>query len=498
MEPRDAALALVQENCNLKIKPQLKISMRNERQKPPATGTVELRLDTVSYIIPREALVRLSIGRMNSSLEFSNVELRGPVKRAVIERAIERTKRCPLSAEETRRLYEIIWWLGQVEFAWPEKDTSDEATTERIVVDHPVRGRLSVQPGGPRKQQFALCWTSLSECYSETFDTNLYASFIDFLFRETFQRQGVDFRQITAVLGHESYSSADERFKWTAKPPAPNDAAASEWLDRMLRILKKDRYVIWDLVSFEEPLRYSDSRIDDALFQILRDGLSPAALKGRMGDAKFRDATLAAEALARRRRVEAFPIIIDLLRAGNGDVSYHKNDLLKAAVILARRKPEYRNELTAYLTTQLNDIARSPHNAGVLFDSVWRADLREMTPILKRLAIASTDEIEDDYGSSRISHPQPVSGHFHGARRVLIDWKETDALTKLKLDAIIEASTPFSSGHPEFLRQEFEALPEEERRTFTKFVRWLDEHRLQEDGTSWSTEPLVRAFAGPE
>lgn len=500
MPPRDAALALVQDNCNLKLKTQLKISMRGENRQPPDKGRVHLRLELTHYNIPREALLELSSDGMTSTLRFSNVELLGPVNRSVVERAIRRTTRCGLPEEEARRLYEIIWWLGQVQFSRPEQETAATErifSTQRIISSHSVNGKLSVQPDGP-KQEITLCPAPLSECYYETFDDDLYASFVSFLFRETLNRHGVDLDDPTAVLGEETYSSAEEKFVFTSKPPPPNDPATAKWIGRMLRNLERYRSsVISELVSFEEPLRYSDSRIDDALFHLLRSGLSARALNRKTGEAEFGDAARAGHALAWRKRQDAFPLIMELLSAGNDDRRYAKEELLKAATLLASTKPESPQKLVEYLTTQLNDIAKSSHFTSVLFDSVWRADLREMTPLLEKMATASPGEIEDERGSSWISPPRPVVGRFHGARRILTAWRESDPLTKVKLDAIIEASTAFGGGPAEFLRHEFAALPEDEQRKFKEFVQWLDKYRPNEGETSWSTGSLLTVFVGP-
>lgn len=496
MPPKDAALALVQDNCNLKKKTQLKISIRDDKGKPPDRGSVQLRLEGASYNIPRESLLNLSSDGMNSTLSFSEVELRGPVKRAVVERAVRRTTLCALPGEEARRLYEVIWWLGRTQFAWPKREAdADEATTERIVSSHSVQGKLSVQPDGLRKHEITLCPAPLSECYYETFDDNLYASFIWFLFRETLNRHGVDSQEPTAVLGEETFSSAEEKFVYTMKPPPPTDPAAGKWIERMLKdIGKYPSSVISDLASIDEPLRYADPRIDDALFRVLCGGLSPHALDRKTYGRGFTDSADAARALAGRKRADAFPIIMQLLEVRNEYVGGAKNELLQAATLLASTKPEHRQELIEYLTTQLNDPANSPHYTSTLFDSVWRGDFRELTPFLEKMATVSQDEIEDEYGASPITPPQPIVGRFHGARRVLTAWREPDALTKLKLDAIIEASSFHLGGPAEFLLQEFDALPAEQQQKFQAFVGWL-ETQTPED-SSWYLERLKRSFRG--
>lgn len=60
MPPKNAAHALVEDNCNLKLRTQLKVSMRDENRQPPEKGSVQLRLEGSYYNIPRETLLDLS------------------------------------------------------------------------------------------------------------------------------------------------------------------------------------------------------------------------------------------------------------------------------------------------------------------------------------------------------------------------------------------------------------------------------------------------------
>lgn len=497
MPPKDAALALVQANCDLKVKARSRISVKSDRSPPPK-GDIQLRWRSSTCSFPHEGLFSLRLNGGTSTFTFSNVDLSGPVKRVQVENAVQKTTGVDIPAESAQRLYEIIWWLGRVRMDPIEQPTTDEIvfSGEFITSTADGHGEFSVQPEGPRKVEVALCAWPLSERYRETFDFDIYASFADFIMREALKGHGVDLEKPTAVLGANTYSSADDKFMRTTKPPPPNDPAAAKWIDRMLQILKTDRYAIWDLVSFEEPLRYPDQHIDEALFQILRTGLSPRVLNGKAGETAFGDAARAAEALARRKRQDAFPVTMLLLSAGNDDRRYAEDDLLEAATLLASTKTEYRQTLIKYLTMQLNELAKSPHFASVLFDSVWRGDFRETTPLMEKMAAASPEEVEDVHGSSWIEPSRPITRRFHGARRVLIAWRESDPLTKLKLDSIIVASTAFSGGPAEFMRQEFAALPEDQQRKFKEFVQWLDKYRPTEVETSWSTGSLVTAFVG--
>jgi hypothetical protein len=496
MPPKEAALALVQENCNLKKKTRLRISVRDDQGRPPVKGRVELRSEGGYWSMAWKSLLILSSDRLKSALEFSSIELHGPVKRPVIERALRRTTRCALPVEEALQLYQVIWWLGRIQFVWPERGDGDDASTERIIASHSVRGNLSVEPGGPHKREFTLCPDSLSECYYETFDDDLYGGFVDFIFRETLKRHGVDLAETTtAELGEEMYSSPEEKFVYTSKPPPPNDPGTPKWIERMLRKLDKYRSsVISNLASLDEPLRYSDPRIDEALLRVARQGLTFRAPNRRPGQSDFEDAARAAHALATRKRAEVFPIIMQLLEGGAKEMRSSKAELLDAASLLSSYKPEFEQQLTEYLTAQLNDLRKSPHSSSELFDSVWRANLRSLTPVLQKTATTSPDEIEDEQGTSKIDPPPPVVGRFHGARRILIAWREPDALTKLKLDAIIEASSFHLGGPAQFLHQEFDALPVGQQQSFKAFVGWLETHRPED--TSWYLEPLKEVF-GP-
>jgi hypothetical protein len=496
MPPKEAALALVQDNCNLKLKPQLKISVREDKGGPPAKGRIELQSEAGYGGLESETLLILSSDGMRLALEFSSIELHGPVKRSAIERALRRTRRSAVPMEEVRRLYEVIWWLGRIQFAHPEQTAgTSEVTMSRLIATHSVRGKLSVE-GGPHKREFTLCPASLSECYYETFDNDLYAGFVDFILRETLKRHGVNLDETTtAELGEEVFSSAEEKFVYRSKPPPPDDPGTPKWIDRMLRNL--DRYrssVISRLASLDEPLRYGDPRIDEALFRVARQGLTPRPPNRRTGQSDFEDAAQAAHALATRKRADAFPIIMQLLKVEGKEVNYSKDRLLDAASLLSPARPEFEQRLTEYLGTQLNDFAKSPHPSSALFDSVWRANLRALTPLLEKMATTSPEEIEDEQGTAKIDPPRPVVGRFHDARRILIAWREPDALTKLKLDAIIETTSFHLAGPADFFRQEFEALPADQQQTFIAFVGWLEKNRPED--SSWYLESVKEVY-GP-
>jgi hypothetical protein len=119
-----------------------------------------------------------------------------------------------------------------------------------------------------------------------------------------------------------------------------------------------------------------------------------------------------------------------------------------------------------------------------------------MTPLLEKMTTASPDEVEDERGSSWSDPPQSIVGRFHGVRRILIAWREVDALTKLKLDAIIEASSGYIGAPAELLRREFAELPDGERGQATEFARWLGEYHMKEVQTSWDPQAIAEAFAG--
>jgi hypothetical protein len=119
----------------------------------------------------------------------------------------------------------------------------------------------------------------------------------------------------------------------------------------------------------------------------------------------------------------------------------------------------------------------------------------EFKPLLKQMATASEDEIE----SARISTTGPGAndhGRFHSARRILTVWEEEDALTRLKLAALLEATSYREIYVPDFLRSEFEALTPEQRKSFGMFVKWLA-HQHNPPMNSLKVAKLDGAF-GPQ
>jgi hypothetical protein len=126
-----------------------------------------------------------------------------------------------------------------------------------------------------------------------------------------------------------------------------------------------------------------------------------------------------------------------------------------------------------YLQRQIVDLGISPDRASDLFDVIWRHDFRELRPELEKIATKSEDEFADPNADSLSDPPHRISGKFHYARKVLLAWSESDQLTKLKLDSIIEASSHHLFGIAELLQAQFDALSYDDQLAFREFVKWM-------------------------
>jgi len=252
-----------------------------------------------------------------------------------------------------------------------------------------------------------------------------------------------------------------------------------------------------NLVPWQEPMRYHDSRIDVALRAVAAEELPKVvAVSKQRHEWNFASAH-AAERLAWRDRTEIFPALLAALRAG--DDRPYGDYLLSAAALLGSRHPELRPPILEYLQEQLADIARSKHGSWKLFDTAWRFDFRELQPALETLATANANEMEDDLGTAKISPPRQATRRFHAARKILLTWSESDPLTKLKLDGLSEASSTAGFQPAEHLRRQFEQLREPERQAFREFVEWMKGQTLpynwSPERVNWAISPEALATA---
>ena len=130
---------------------------------------------------------------------------------------------------------------------------------------------------------------------------------------------------------------------------------------------------------------------------------------------------------------------------------------------MAGKYPQFRPELAELLRPRL--AAEQPSTRGSpTLQAIWRADSRELTPELERLAAAALPP----------PNPNDVRpSAAHKARAIRTAWQETDALTKTKIDVVLTGYIGDANAIPEVIRQEFKALSEADKLSVRNFVTWM-------------------------
>lgn len=483
MPARDAAVAFVTD-CADRYPSETKFEIDNPNARPPAKGEVGLRWISGNQYAPRqEGLITLRFDGHRSALLMSHVEVVGLPSKQELERAISKTdfhEIRPLVAQQT---YEILWWLRHI-----RKVSNSSLGGGSSNDDY---GRFWMKPDGPvtEKASFGDPCDAGIDGESDSW----HGAFAYALIRRLAERSGIKQRYPIPKFGRYLDNDPDSIFLRTIAPPDGNDREAmKKWVGRLLAILQNPKrdflyYSVMELlVPLYDPLRYDDQRINGALLEILRQSEKasaalhepqqmeePALDESRFPNPKalekeekarkerrnkrwleghyFRqqkselgsNALSAAAKLGLRDVVSAFP---DVLRLSPRE----------AALIVARH-PELKPKLLEYLQPLIS--GESPRFA---IDIVWRADLREFTPWLEKLANAELSAGEKQEFSSR-----------QDARAVLLAWRETDPLTKTKLDIMLTGKIGSGDPIPEILRTEFEGLSAEDKAAVRNFVSWM-------------------------
>ena len=496
MPARDAALALVLENSSDVTKKRVAFSIAEPaKAQPPEQGEVGIRWNAPGSGPMAGGLKILRAAGERSYLAFSAVELAGEASKKEIKAAVDRTKSVPLPADVARHAFQVIWWLGRVR-------QTGEPESRGIFVTHQTSGTFWITPGLRARGDVTVIDWQLGAETGEKFDVERHAGFAWFLISEAAKQQPEDITATTAILGEGVYP--DEGLKFLRTQPRPrSDSETEAWITRTLKILRSPRYRSWrwfainNLVPWQDPMRYPDSRIDAALRAVAGEKLAKRAGASKRSDGGNSESVHAAEHLAWRDRTDIFPVLLAALRAGAD--RFGADDLLSAAALLASRHPELRPPVIEYLHEQLTDAARSKHGSWKLFDIAWRFDFRESKPLLEKLATANADEVEDELGTSQISPPPQTARRFHAARKILLTWSEPDPLTKLKLDGLWEASSTAGFQPAEHLRRQFEQLREPERQAFHEFLEWMKGQKLPYNWSPqrvhWAISPEALAAA---
>jgi hypothetical protein len=463
LAPRDAALELIKENCppELKQKIQFTLAADTKRPQPPDKGEIGLRWECFHCYQAERGLTVLRYAGPESALLYSRIEMFDLWHKedAVLKRTVDQTKRIPLPEGTARQLYETIWWVSHVRGSKPEHPggNPDEGEMGRVMSTGDGQATFWLSPDLPRTKVI-LYTAPISDFYVNGIDQDLYASFAELLLNDALAKHGVDFDRPTGAVGRDPSTYPEREFLEKTPPDPRATEETRRWVNRMLELLENPKHLVREwiidvLVTEREPLRYADARIDAALFRLVDRGLVREKNSRTDHWAQFSEAGAAALALAARGRAELFPRLMKVLRTDKKGLCDWQDNALSALVLLSARHPEFRGQLLEYVKEQLVD----PNKAQAAFETVWRADLRELDRDLEKFATASPDEVEPE-----------MTQRFHRVRAILIAWRETDALCKLKLDAIL--ATSVFERVPEFLHAEYQALPVDQQSSFRAFL----------------------------
>ena len=497
MDPRDAAVAFASQYIGQEARP-LELHIAEREAKPPASGEIGLRWISGNKYAPRtEGVTILKHDGYTSELLLSEVEIEGRPSKEEIEAAVMKMDSHPLPRLVAQQTYEILWWLRHVRPVKPMNSWSSGSSTSNDDF-----GGFWMRPDGPVLEKTVIS-EPCGDCIAQG-DGRSYQGFAATLLRRLAARSGIKRRYPVPKVGIHFCPDDDAKFLHERPPDRTNAKAVRSWVGRLVEILRKPERqhlhsdVMDMLVPITDPLRYPDERIDDALLDVLHRGREAAAnfkevepeypefdpnedeetakkreaeyeakrdelRKERWRISELRmNADAAAEKLGAHDAISSFPELLKLASLPP-DESFSRNTALIGAAAIVGRHPKLRSGLLDHLKPKLESMSGNEVLDFVNVDAVWRADLRELSPQLERLA-------------SMPVPPDLKNPHWrvaHAAGAVLVAWRETDPLTKTKLDALLTGEIGRGSYLPEFLRKEFAALSAADQFAFRQFITWM-------------------------
>ena len=175
------------------------------------------------------------------------------------------------------------------------------------------------------------------------------------------------------------------------------------------------------LVPPDQPLKYPDPEIDEALVRLFDPALADDLTNWTLGEA--------CQALARRGRTDSFEAMARTLMPRADLFVCHQ--VLQALVQLAQADPQrLAPRLLAILRAQLRHTNKS---VPELLMDAWAADLRKLLPDVERIATSGPDDYESERANCYGGEASAVDDRFHLARQIAALWNEEDPATAAKL-----------------------------------------------------------------
>lgn len=503
MPASEAARALVSDNTE----PRVELKIDDPSAKPPQKGEIGFRWVGGGHYAPvRHGVTILKYDGYKSQLLISELEISGEASPGEIEQAVRKTDTHPMRRLVAQQTYEILWWLRHIRLS----DKTNPAGWEEASTFKDLPTRFWIEPGGTiitgviTNREEGPCGACLAKG-----NKGAYADFAEMLLQRLIERSGIQQRYPMPTIGRHVDQDDDAKFLHTP-PPGNDPAKLKQWIGKMTDILRNQKrhylhsQVMDALVSISNPLRYDDDRIDAALLDVLHQGLEVGPALKRLEEldnsefsstmdvedseqgrkaAKIKEQKLeqrraqkrelrgwqstafeAAEKLGYHDAANAFPELFQLATGPEPDSIPGYNRPLIAAASIAARHPEFRAEVAKYLEEQLAKPTEAAARGTLIIEAIWRADLRELTSQLER--IAALPRPAPDPGDVR-------EATIEKASLLLMAWRESDPLTRAKLNAMLTGRIGGGATIPEVLRREFAELSPEDQFTFRQFINWM-------------------------
>ena len=199
----------------------------------------------------------------------------------------------------------------------------------------------------------------------------------------------------------------------------------AQWLQRVLAEKYPDG--IFLAVPWQEPLRYGEPELDEALrgmavtTQFKDESVTPA-VEHTVYDRRALDAMTA---LALRRGAAEWPALCAAWR----DVPTARVDLLAPLAVVAQSKPD---EFAEAFQKFASEPVRRWERDDVLL-AIWAADTRGLLPQLAAVATAGPDDPEVQPSADAAAGVFDPKFPSHLARKIGALWRERDTVTRAKM-----------------------------------------------------------------